>query len=177
MYKMLHHHTHARCGISIPSSGQAKVVFSRWRRSFSLESRRCPRVPPLRSWIGGGEGPPIPSLRGAPSRAPGPAMPLQPHQVCTGQTCPTARPLRAGPLATKPSISRAQHACSAHLPSSLTAQLDVRRLDKSRSLTNTSYVLQVCFRPEFPTPTSRPRIEDFSSTTSSFLGSQGTAAA
>ena len=155
-----------RCGISIPSSAQAKVVFSRWRRSFSLESRRCPRVPPLRSWIGGGEGPPIPSSRGAPSRAPGPAMPPSPPGAFTGRTGPLPVYRVRGPLACLPEFSCTIHAFAAHPSSLLSAQLELRGLDNSVSLTIAPHVSQVCFRPDFPAPTSRPRFEKFSSAAS-----------
>ena len=135
-----------RCGISIPSSGQAKVVFSRWRRSFSLESRRYPRIPPLRSWSGGGGGPPIPSSRGAPSRAPGPAMPPSPPGAFTGRTGPLPVYRVRGPLACLPEFSCTIHAFAAHPSSLLSAQLEFRVLDNSVSPT----ALGVCKNEDLP---------------------------
>ena len=143
------------------------MVFSRWRKSFSLESRRCPRVPPLRSSSGGGEGPPIPSSRGASSRVQGPAMPPSPPGAFTGRTGPLPVSRVCGPLACLPEFSRTIHAFAAHPSSLLSAQLEFRVLDNSVSLTSAPHVSQVCFRPDFSAPTSRPRMEEFSRTTSS----------
>ena len=116
---------------------------------------------------GGGEGPPIPSSRGASSRVQGPAMPPSPPGAFTGRTGPLPVSRVCGPLACLPEFSRTIHAFAAHPSSLLSAQLEFRVLDNSVSLTSAPHVSQVCFRPDFRRQLQDQGMEEFSRTTSS----------